>query len=174
MSAKKLANIQNQPGISTFVGKNVTTVEKEREKKLTTGTTRGTNKSTSEQSIKAKKHIKPGVKAASTSEKGPKKWAQPDNNSPDNNNIQPCKKQSTSMSSQQQNINNNNNSECDGISLKPELQELKRQLFAGFEQLIEPLKKDIQDLKAERQLEKIWLSNCCRLLQQIPDHEEDS
>ena len=38
-----------------------------------------------------------------------------------------------------------------GIVLNPEFQELKRQLFAGFEELIEPLKKDIQDLKTERE-----------------------
>ena len=36
------------------------------------------------------------------------------------------------------------------IVLNPEFQELKRQLFAGFEELIKPLKEDIQELKAER------------------------
>ena len=38
-------------------------------------------------------------------------------------------------------------------NLRPELIELKRQLFAGFEQLIEPIKKDIQALKSERKSE---------------------
>ena len=42
-------------------------------------------------------------------------------------------------------------------SLNPELMELKRQLFEGFDALIDqklsPLKKDIQDLKSERKLE---------------------
>ena len=52
---------------------------------------------------------------------------------------------------------NNNDQPEGGQELKPELQELKRQLFAGFEQLIssqiEPLKADIRQLKAERGLE---------------------
>ena len=42
-------------------------------------------------------------------------------------------------------------------NLRPELIELKRQLFAGFEQLIEPLKKDIQALKLERKSEAMTL-----------------
>ena len=41
--------------------------------------------------------------------------------------------------------------------LNPELMELKRQLFEGFDALIDqkssPLKKDIQELKNERKLE---------------------
>ena len=36
------------------------------------------------------------------------------------------------------------------IELNPELRELKRQLFVGFKQLIEPLKRDIEDLKTDR------------------------
>ena len=43
-----------------------------------------------------------------------------------------------------------NNTSEDHVNLQPELQELKRQLFAGFEQLIEPLKKDMRALKSER------------------------
>ena len=43
-----------------------------------------------------------------------------------------------------------NNTSEDHVNLQPELQELKRQLFAGFEQLIEPLKKDMRELKSER------------------------
>ena len=42
-------------------------------------------------------------------------------------------------------------------NLRPELIGLKRQLFAGFEQLIEILKKDIQALKSERNLEATTL-----------------
>ena len=37
-----------------------------------------------------------------------------------------------------------------GVELNPELRELKRQLFEGFEQMIEPLKRDIKDLKTDR------------------------
>ena len=43
-----------------------------------------------------------------------------------------------------------NNAQEEHVNLKPELRELKRQLFAGIEQLIEPLKQDIKDLKADR------------------------
>ena len=42
-------------------------------------------------------------------------------------------------------------------NLRPELIELKRQLFAGFEQLIEPIKKNIQALKSERKSEAATL-----------------
>ena len=35
------------------------------------------------------------------------------------------------------------------VELNPELRELKRQLFEGIEQMIEPLKHDIEDLKTE-------------------------
>ena len=52
-------------------------------------------------------------------------------------------------------------SECEdnkgANTLNPELMELKRQLFEGFNTLIDqklsPLKKDIQELKNERKLE---------------------
>ena len=43
-------------------------------------------------------------------------------------------------------------------NLRPELIELKRQLFVDFEQLIEPIKKDIQALKLERKSETATLS----------------
>ena len=42
-------------------------------------------------------------------------------------------------------------------NLRPELIELKRQLFTGFKQLIEPIKKDIQALKSERKSEAMTL-----------------
>ena len=154
MSAKKLANIQNQPGISTFVGKQIgPNLEKGKNNKNSTGI-KGTKKATTEANKKVKKHSKPGVKAQPPNTTGPRKRAQPDNNSPDNSEIQPSKRKSINMSSQ----NVNNKADSDGIILKPELQELKRQIFAGFEELIEPLKKDIQDLKSERQLEVETLS----------------
>ena len=50
-----------------------------------------------------------------------------------------------------------NNTVEDHGNLRPELIELKRQLFAGFEQLIEPIKKDIKALKSERNLEATTL-----------------
>ena len=50
-----------------------------------------------------------------------------------------------------------NNTKEEHGNLRPELIELKRQLFAGFEQLIKPLKKDIQALKSERNLEAMTL-----------------
>ena len=37
-----------------------------------------------------------------------------------------------------------------GVELNPELRELKRQLFEGFEQMIKPLKRDTEDLKTDR------------------------
>ena len=48
--------------------------------------------------------------------------------------------------------NNNQDSKLSGVGveLNPELLELKTQLFEGFEQMIEPLKHDIKDLKTDR------------------------
>ena len=46
--------------------------------------------------------------------------------------------------------NNTSDNKQPGIELNPELCELKRQLFEGFEQLIKPLKRDIEDLKTDR------------------------
>ena len=60
---------------------------------------------------------------------------------------QPNKRQATNMSDIE---STKNITAKEHVNLKPELQELKRQLFTGFEQLIEPLKKDIRDLKTER------------------------
>ena len=76
----------------------------------------------------------------------------PDSTSPDlNSDIQPQKKQAINMTETQQTATP---IDSDNSTLNPELTELKRQLFAGFEQLIkqsiEPLKKDIQELKSER------------------------
>ena len=50
----------------------------------------------------------------------------------------PSKKQKT----MENNSSNSGNKES-GVELNPELRELKRQLFEGFEQMIEPLKHDI-------------------------------
>ena len=76
----------------------------------------------------------------------------PDSISPDlNADKQPQKKQAINMSETQKTATP---TDKDNSTLNPELTELKRQLFAGFEQLIEqsiePLKKDIQELKSDR------------------------
>ena len=145
MSAKKLGKIKNQPGISTFVGKNT-----ERNKKTGSGNT-GARESTKRTPLEPhkKRSTKEGVKATSTKTTGSKKRAKPENNSPDEECNQPSKKKTSTMSNLSQ--NKNNSMENKGIVLNPEFQELKRQLFAGFEEMIEPLKKDIQDLKSERE-----------------------
>ena len=62
------------------------------------------------------------------------------------------------MSSENNNSNNSTgDNETEDRPLNPELMELKRQLFRGFDALInqklEPLKKDIQELKNDRKLE---------------------
>ena len=146
MNAKKLGKIENQPGISTFVGK---AMEKTTKSKLENTGASESSKRTSLEPHK-KNSTKEGVKASTVRTTGSKKRSKPENNSPDNDCKQPSKKKTTTMSNQTQNKNNKeDNGEM--IILKPELQELKRQIFAGFEELIEPLKKDIQDLKSERE-----------------------
>ena len=82
------------------------------------------------------------------------KRATPDTISPDGNtHSQPAKKQITAMPGEP--IEHEDNK---GVNpLNPELIELKRQLFEGFDTLIDqklsPLKKDIQELKNDRKLE---------------------
>ena len=82
----------------------------------------------------------------------PTKECRPDSTSPDLNcDNQPQKKQAINMTETQK---TKTSIDSDNSRLNPELTELKRQLFAGFEQLIEqsiePLKKDIQELKSEK------------------------
>ena len=144
MSAKKLGSVQNQPGISNFVGKSTEKTTKENSE--TTGVSKGAKRVVIEPGKKAKNNNKGGVKASTVYVIKSKKRSKPDNNSPDSDCNQPNKKKSTIMSNKNSNKDNNGGE----IILKPELVELKRQLFAGFEELIEPLKKDIQDLKTER------------------------
>ena len=143
MSAKKLGTIQNQTGISNFVGKSTEKITKD--KSETTGTNKSSKRATTEPHKKAKNSTKGGVKASTVGASGSKKYSKPDNNSPDSDCNQPSKKKTSIMSNK---INNKENNGGE-VVLKPELVELKRQLFAGFEELIEPLKKDIQDLKTE-------------------------
>ena len=146
MSAKKLGKIENQPGITTFVGKSTN-----RNKKTLSEDT-GAKKSSKRTPLEPRKRgTKGGVKADSAKATGSKKCAKPENNSPDEECKQPSKKKTNSMANPSQ-LNDNNKKENSGIVLNPEFQELKRQLFAGFEELIEPLKKDIQELKTEREV----------------------
>ena len=82
------------------------------------------------------------------------KRARPDTISPDGNtHSQPAKKQITAMPGEP--IEHEDNKGAN--PLNPELMELKRQLFEGFDTLIDqklsPLKKDIQELKNDRKLE---------------------
>ena len=95
---------------------------------------------------------KPNPGKVDTSEKAPgaeratKKRIRPEVSSPDSSaERQPNKRKNLNMTD-----NEDNNTQEDQVNLKPELRELKRQLFAGIEQLIEPLKKDIRELKADR------------------------
>ena len=82
------------------------------------------------------------------------KRARPDTISPEGNtHSQPAKKQITNMPGET--IEREDNKGAN--PLNPELMELKRQLFEGFDTLIDqklsPLKKDIQELKNDRKLE---------------------
>ena len=139
MSARKLGKIENQPGITTFVG---TTTDRDKKTKVeNTGVRKSSHRAPLE--THKKRGTKEGVKATSSKTIGPKKHAKPENNSPDEECKQPSKKKTNTMSNPSQ--SKNNKEENNGIVLNPEFQELKRQLFAGFKELIEPLKKDIQD-----------------------------
>ena len=94
MSAKKLGKIENQPGITTFVG---TTTEKVKKTKLEeSGIKKSTNKTPLEP--RKKRGTKEGVKAISIKTTGPKKRAKPENNSPDEECKQPSKKKTNTMS----------------------------------------------------------------------------
>ena len=65
----------------------------------------------------------------------------------------PNKRQATkSGQSTTMECNNTSNNKQPNIELNPELCELKRQLFEGFELMIEPLKRDIEDLKITEML----------------------
>ena len=84
------------------------------------------------------------------------KRARPDTISPEGNTHgQPAKKQITNMPGETSEHEREDNKGAN--PLNPELMELKRQLFEGFDTLIDqklsPLKKDIQELKNDRKLE---------------------
>ena len=85
------------------------------------------------------------------------KRARPDTISPKGNTQgQPAKKQITDMPGEPSERDDNQDNKG-ANPLNPKLMELKRQLFEGFDTLIDqklsPLKKDIQELKNDRKLE---------------------
>ena len=107
--------------------------------------------------IGARRSSQPSASSVQTPVAGPstesakKKRTRPEVASPDSSTErQPNKKQAINMGDNEQVVNITVE---DHGNLRPELIELKRQLFAGFEQLIEPIKKDIKALKSERNLE---------------------
>ena len=104
------------------------------------------------------KQVRPVYKPPETSsstESAPKKRTRPEVSSPDSSTEkQPSKRQAINMGDNEQAVNNLKEEHG---NLRPKLIELKRQLFAGFEQLIEPIKKDIQALKSERKSEATTL-----------------
>ena len=63
-----------------------------------------------------------------------------------------------SPSKRQVMANNTENSVEQPVKLNPELEMLKKQLFAGFESMIEPLKKDIKQLQEDQKSEKSVLN----------------
>ena len=110
-----------------------------------------------DQSIKfigARRSSQTGVQtpeANLSTDSAPKKRTRPEASSPNSSTEkQPSKRQAITMEDNDQALNNLKEEHG---NLRPELVELKRQLFAGFEQLIEPIKKDIQALKSERKSE---------------------
>ena len=115
----------------------------------TSGLTKG--KESSAQSVPAEEC----TRATNNKRSVNNKRAKPDTISPEGiTQEQPTKKQVVDMSGDNNECNNNT---VGAKSLNPELMELKRQLFEGFDALIDqklsPLKKDIQALKSERKLE---------------------
>ena len=140
MSTRRLSNIENQPEILRFVGKEYPKTEKlHKEVTSTTSTPRASPCISTEKSSQKKRTRKELSSPEDSAERRPAK-----------------KPIMTSTP-----VSDNKKDQADGHGeqvLKPELQELKRQLFAGFEQLIssqiEPLKEDIRQLKAEKGLEE--------------------
>ena len=113
---------------------------------------RGTSKVTSTQSA-SKEHCTKAATAVAKHSVNNKR-ARPDTISPEGNiHGQPAKKQTTVMPGEPSEHEDNKGAN----PLNPELMELKRQLFEGFDTLIDqklsPLKKDIQELKNDRKLE---------------------
>ena len=151
MSGRRKNNSQPTAGtvkhhqITKFVGINIEKTEKEEQNNSSAkGPIQNFNQSNNA-SISAKSELKENKRITN-------KRVRPDSTSPDTNcDNQPQKKQAINMTEPQK---TKKSIDSDNSVLNPELTELKKQLFAGFEQLIEqsiePLKKDIQELKNER------------------------
>ena len=116
-----------------------------------TDSSKGNGKAIGTQSL----HKEEGTKVTGNTKGVNNKRPKPDIISPENFTYeQPTKKQLVDMPGD----NSERDSKTTGANpLNPELMELKRQLFEGFDALIDqklsPLKKDIQALKSERKLE---------------------
>ena len=137
MSKRKISlSAINQPGITQFV-------ERENKEELVIkfiGSKRSNSQSGAIDSNT--------IENASSTERATKKRIRPEVSSPDSSaERHPNKRKTLNM---EPNVEMTNNTHEEHVDLKPELRELKRQLFAGIEQLIEPLKQDIRELKAER------------------------
>ena len=137
MSKRKISLAAiNQPGITQFV-------ERENKEELVIkfiGSKRSNSQSGAIDSNT--------IENASSTERATKKRIRPEVSSPDSSaERHPNKRKTLNM---EPNVEMTNNTHEEHVDLKPELRELKRQLFAGIEQLIEPLKQDIRELKAER------------------------
>ena len=122
--------------ITKFVGLNMEKTDKEEFTNI--GTKRTTLDPTQSANLSVSANCEPKKDKSK-----PNKRIRPDSTSPDaNTDNQPQKKTNIAMAGKE---------EANNSSLNPELTELKHQLFAGFEQLIEqklePLKNDIQELK---------------------------
>ena len=126
----------NQPGITRFVER---------------------GKDHPSQFISANRTLKLSAKGTATPIKSPsadsltKKRSRPVLSSPDS---------STERRSNKQQVmeNNTENGVEQSVKLNPELEMLKKQLFAGFESMIEPLKKDIKQLQEDQKSEKSVLN----------------
>ena len=124
----------NQPGITQFV-------EKDHEKKG--------NPIKFISTLNRKEPSTPGSSKVSSAKSVTKKRTRPVLSSPDSSaERNPNKRKAVNMENQNNHVNDNE-SDVNQRKLTPELELLKKQLFAGFESMIEPLKKDIKQLQTE-------------------------
>ena len=132
-----LPNLEpNQPGISRFVERDQ---DKERPPIKFIG-------------VKSRKQPStPSLPKTSSANSVSKKRTRPVLSSPDSSaERNPNKRKVVSMENQGNHDNGNGSGSGDQEKLTPNLELLKKQLFAGFESIIEPLRKDIKQLQTER------------------------